>query len=35
MIRPRSGDFCYSNLEIEVMKRDIEIIKKTGSKWNC
>lgn len=30
MIRPRSGDFCYSNLEIEVMKRDIEIIKKTG-----
>ncbi|MBU5311145.1 copper homeostasis protein CutC [Tissierella carlieri] len=30
MIRPRSGDFCYSPLEIEVMKRDIEIVKKYG-----
>lgn len=30
MIRPRPGEFCYSNLEIAVMKRDIEIIKKTG-----
>lgn len=30
MIRPRSGDFCYSPLEIEVMKKDIEIAKKYG-----
>ncbi len=27
MIRPRSGDFCYSSYEIEVMKRDIQIAK--------
>ncbi|WP_353097328.1 copper homeostasis protein CutC [Tissierella praeacuta] len=30
MIRPRSGDFCYSTFEIEIMKRDIEIAKKSG-----
>lgn len=30
MIRPRSGDFCYSTFEIEVMRRDIEIAKKCG-----
>lgn len=27
LIRPRNGDFCYSPLELEVMKRDIEIAK--------
>jgi len=32
MIRPRSGDFCYSPLEIEVMKKDIEIAKRYGVK---
>jgi len=30
MIRTRSGDFCYSTLEFEVMKKDIEIAKTMG-----
>ena len=30
MIRPRSGDFCYSPIEFEVMKKDIEYAKKYG-----
>lgn len=30
IIRPRSGDFCYSELEFEVIKRDIEIAKGYG-----
>lgn len=32
IIRPRRGDFCYSKLEFEIMKRDIEIAKKLGAK---
>jgi copper homeostasis protein len=31
MIRPRAGDFCYSDPEFEVMKRDIQEIKKSGA----
>lgn len=28
MIRPRGGDFLYSKLEFEIMKREIEVAKK-------
>lgn len=31
MIRPRGGDFCYSPLEFELMKRDIEIAGELGA----
>ncbi|RLD49902.1 MAG: copper homeostasis protein CutC [Bacteroidetes bacterium] len=30
MIRPRGSDFYYSDLEFEIMKRDIEFCKKLG-----
>lgn len=30
MIRPRGGDFCYSEEEFEIMRRDIEIAKRAG-----
>ena len=30
MIRPRPGDFCYSRIELEAMKRDIELAKDSG-----
>ncbi|MEK7723795.1 MAG: copper homeostasis protein CutC [Acidobacteriota bacterium] len=30
IIRPRGGDFLYSDLEFEIMKRDIEIAKQIG-----
>ena len=28
MVRPRGGDFCYSDYEFEEMKRDIELAKQ-------
>ena len=31
IIRPRGGDFCYSDLEFEVMKRDIEVAKQLNA----
>lgn len=30
LIRPRGGDFCYCELEQEVMRRDIQIAKQLG-----
>ena len=30
MIRPRHGDFLYSDLEFEIMKKDIEFCKSVG-----
>lgn len=30
MIRPRGGDFLYSDLEFEIMQRDIELAKQLG-----
>src|SRR5215472_15969692 len=31
IIRPRPGDFCYYDLEIEIMRRDIEAAKELGA----
>jgi copper homeostasis protein len=31
MIRPRGGDFCYSDVEFEVMKLNVELAKKSGA----
>ncbi len=31
MIRPRGSDFCYSDLEFEMMKEDIKVCKKLGA----
>jgi copper homeostasis protein len=31
MIRPRGGDFCYSQVEFEIMKYDIDMAKKLGA----
>ncbi len=32
MIRPRGGDFLYSDYEFEIMQRDVEICKQIGVK---
>lgn len=32
LIRPRSGDFTYSDAEFEIMKQDIELCKNLGCK---
>jgi len=31
IIRPRGGDFCYSDVEFEVMKRDVQVAKQLGA----
>ena len=30
MIRPRGGDFCYSEIEFSTMKEDVKAFKKLG-----
>ena len=30
IIRPRGGDFCYTDIEFEVMKQDIQLCKELG-----
>ncbi len=31
IIRPRGGDFCYSDIEFEIMQRDITVAKELGA----
>lgn len=31
IVRPRPGDFCYSDAEFEILQRDIEIAKSEGA----
>jgi copper homeostasis protein len=31
IIRPRGGDFLYSDLEMEIMKRDVQMAKELGA----
>lgn len=31
LVRPRAGDFCYSEDEFEIMKRDVALAKRVGA----
>jgi copper homeostasis protein len=31
LIRPRYGDFCYSDYEFEIMKKDVELFQQVGA----
>lgn len=31
MVRPRGGDFCYSDTEFQVMKEDVQLMKSNGA----
>jgi copper homeostasis protein len=31
LIRPRAGDFCYSDIELDVMRHDVEAAKAMGA----
>ena len=31
LVRPRGGDFVYSDLEFEVMRNDIKLLKENGA----
>ena len=31
LVRPRGGDFCYTDLEFGVMRRDVEAAKSAGA----
>ena len=31
LVRPRFGDFCYSDYEFDIMKRDVEMFRQAGA----
>lgn len=31
IVRPRGGDFCYSDVEFEIMERDVQFVKELGA----
>ncbi|KFN92829.1 cytoplasmic copper homeostasis protein [Tetragenococcus muriaticus PMC-11-5] len=35
MIRPRSGNFIYNDIELRIMESDVIEAKKLGDRWRC